>query len=229
MTAAPQDLRSPPYETVMEAYETPYTPPRMSPPTRQLLDVPLGNYYMESVGNPHPSTYHRHFAQIFSASSPRVPDARLAGYDRRSKELVDNQQPGILTSIGTVMAIPTQSAMANINRYLSAYWENFDKLYPLIHRATLTYDHDSLLSFAMAAIGTQYSYNSEARKHGVELHAYCTRTIPLTLNWTLQTLQAILLTEIFTRFRGKRTTVRLSRQFEEIYNRVSKSYLHTRN
>ncbi|KAM3072236.1 hypothetical protein ACMFMG_009052 [Clarireedia jacksonii] len=48
MTTTPQDLRSPPYETVMEAYETPYTPPRMSPPTRQLLDVPLGNYFMES-------------------------------------------------------------------------------------------------------------------------------------------------------------------------------------
>ncbi|PQE27546.1 c2h2 finger domain-containing protein [Rutstroemia sp. NJR-2017a BBW] len=203
MTAAPQDLRSPPYETGMEVYETSYTPPRMSPPTRQLLDVPVGNYYMESV-----------------ASSPRVSDARLASYDRRSKELVDNQQLGILTNIGIVMAIPTRSTMASIDQYLSAYWENFDKLYPIIHRATFTHDHDSLLSFAMAAIGTQYCYNIEARKHGVELHAYCIKTIPLALNWTLQTLQAILLTEIFIRFRGKRTTVRLSRQFIETYNRL---------
>ncbi|KAF7858650.1 hypothetical protein EAF04_009249 [Stromatinia cepivora] len=44
-----QDLRSPPYETVMESYDAPYTPPRMSPPSRQLLDVPgFGGYYMES-------------------------------------------------------------------------------------------------------------------------------------------------------------------------------------
>lgn len=41
------------------------------------------------------------------------------------------------------------------------------------------------------------------------------------LNWDLQTMQAILLTEIFTRFRGRKTNVRLSRHFEELYSRVS--------
>jgi hypothetical protein len=40
-------------------------------------------------------------------------------------------------------------------------------------------------------------------------------------NWTLQTMQAILLTEIFTRFRGRKTNVRLSRHFDALFLRVS--------
>ncbi|KAG4029432.1 hypothetical protein MFRU_016g01840 [Monilinia fructicola] len=49
MTSTTQDLRSPPYEPMMEACDATYTPPRMSPPSRQLLDVPgFGGYYMES-------------------------------------------------------------------------------------------------------------------------------------------------------------------------------------
>jgi hypothetical protein len=34
-------------------------------------------------------------------------------------------------------------------------------------------------------------------------------------------MQAILLTELFTRFRSRKTVVKTSRQFEELYNRVS--------
>jgi len=34
-------------------------------------------------------------------------------------------------------------------------------------------------------------------------------------------MQAILLTELFTRFRGRKTVVRLTRHFEALYNRVS--------
>jgi len=40
-------------------------------------------------------------------------------------------------------------------------------------------------------------------------------------SWTLQTMQAILLTEIFTRFRGRKTNVRLSRHFDALFLRVS--------
>jgi hypothetical protein len=36
-------------------------------------------------------------------------------------------------------------------------------------------------------------------------------------------MQGILLTEIFTRHRGRKTNVKLSRQFEETYSRVSLS------
>lgn len=34
-------------------------------------------------------------------------------------------------------------------------------------------------------------------------------------------MQAILLTELFQRFRSRKTVVKTSRQFEELYNRVS--------
>jgi hypothetical protein len=34
-------------------------------------------------------------------------------------------------------------------------------------------------------------------------------------------MQAILLTELFTRFRGRKTVVRLTRHFEALYSRVS--------
>ncbi|ESZ97564.1 hypothetical protein SBOR_2111 [Sclerotinia borealis F-4128] len=225
MANTTQDLRSPPYETVMQSYEAPYTPPRMSPPSRQLLDVPgFGGYYMESVGNPQTSTYNKHLAQTFLPASPsRLSNPRLAILNRRSKELVGSQQLETLTNIGTNILSPSQSATSNLDIYLSLYWINFDKLFPFIHRGTYIQNQDLLLTFAMAAIGTQYHPNSEARKHGVEFHAYCTRTIPLALDWTPQVMQAILLTEIFTRFRGKKTTTRLSRQFEELYNRLLNS------
>ncbi|KAI9642926.1 hypothetical protein NHQ30_008660 [Ciborinia camelliae] len=220
MTNAAQDLRGPPYETVMESYDAPYTPPRMSPPSRQLLDVPgFGGYYMESVGNPHTSTYNKHLAQTFPASPPRLSNPRLAILNRGSKELLGSQQLESLTNIGTIVSSPSQSATSHLDNYLSLYWNNFDKLFPFIHRGTYIQNQNLLLTFAMAAIGTQYHPNPEARKHGVEFQAYCTTSIPSALDWTLQIMQAILLSEIFTRFRGKKTSVRLSRQFEELYNR----------
>ncbi|ATZ48956.1 hypothetical protein BCIN_04g01650 [Botrytis cinerea B05.10] len=207
MANTAQDLRSPPYETMMESYDAPYTPPRMSPPSRQLLDVPaynLGGYYMESVASP-----------------SRLSDPRLAVIDRRSKELVGSQQLDTLMNIETVISSPSQPAISNLDTYLSLYWNNFDKLFPLIHRGTYIQNQNLLLTFAMAAIGTQYHTDPEARNHGVDFNAYCTNIIPVTFEWSIQIMQAILLTEIFTRFRGIKTTVRLSRQFEELYNRLS--------
>lgn len=39
-------------------------------------------------------------------------------------------------------------------------------------------------------------------------------------------MKAVLLTEVFTRFRGRRTKVRCSRRFEELYRRVSQSLIN---
>ncbi|KAK6605065.1 hypothetical protein H4I96_05647 [Botrytis cinerea] len=205
MANTAQDLRSPPYETMMESYDAPYTPPRMSPPSRQLLDVPAYNLG-DIIWN------HVPFAII---------RPRLAVIDRRSKELVGSQQLDTLMNIETVISSPSQPAISNLDTYLSLYWNNFDKLFPLIHRGTYIQNQNLLLTFAMAAIGTQYHTDPEARNHGVDFNAYCTNIIPVTFEWSIQIMQAILLTEIFTRFRGIKTTVRLSRQFEELYNRLS--------
>lgn len=42
-------------------------------------------------------------------------------------------------------------------------------------------------------------------------------------------MQAILLTEIFQRFHGKKINVRCSRQFEELYSRVSNHSRHKKS
>lgn len=136
-----------------------------------------------------------------------------------------SQQLETLTHIKTIISPPSQSAISNLEIYLSLYWENFDKLFPLIHRGTYIKNQNLLLTFAMAAIGTQYRPDPEARYHGVEFHVYCAKTILLALDWTIPVMQAVLITEIFTRFRGKKATVRLSLQFEELYSRLlARSY-----
>jgi hypothetical protein len=73
----------------------------------------------------------------------------------------------------------------------------------------------------MAAMGTQYHDTPDARQRGQELNDYCRKSIGLCLNWNLHTMQAILLTEIFTRFRGRKTNVETSHHFKELYTRVS--------
>jgi len=52
------------------------------------------------------------------------------------------------------------------------------------------------------------------------LHEYCRKNIDLCPAWSIQTMQAILLTEMFTRFRGRKAVVRCSRHFEELYGRL---------
>ncbi|EHL00086.1 hypothetical protein M7I_4169 [Glarea lozoyensis 74030] len=72
----------------------------------------------------------------------------------------------------------------------------------------------------MAAIGTQYHHTPEARIRGTEMNELCRRGIDQCPNWDLEVMQAILLTEIFSRFRGRKTTVKLSRRFEDLCHRL---------
>jgi hypothetical protein len=240
MTTTPQDLRSPPFDSMLEQYETPYSSPRMTPPTstRQLLDVPnsFGAYYMESVGTPALPTYNKPLAQIFSASPTRISDPGLAGIDRR-KDMVEPQSLGSLGTLAISSPASYQTQLAQLDGYISTYWQTFDISFPIIHRGTFDPTEDSLLSSAMAAMGTQYHDSPEARHKGVELNEYCRKSIGLVscptmqfvlianlkqcLNWNLNTMRAILLTEIFTRFRGRKTNIETSRYFEELYARVS--------
>jgi hypothetical protein len=179
-STAAQDLRSPAaFETIPEQYETaPYMSPRITSPisSHQLLDVPnaFGGYHMESVGTPALSTYRKPLAQLFSASNSRVSDSGLASIDRRPKELVECQQLGTLT-IGTAMRFH----QAQLDTYLSTYWRLFDPLIPIIHRGTFDSYEDNLLSSAMAAIGTQFHDDAQARQQGVELHDFCKKSIDL--------------------------------------------------
>ncbi|KAF4637838.1 hypothetical protein G7Y89_g252 [Cudoniella acicularis] len=220
--STPQDMRSPPFETILEQYETPYTSPRISPPTSQsqLLDVPnaFGGYYsMESVGTPTLSTYIKPMSQVFSASPSRVSDPGLAVINAPR----EREQLGALhTSMALASKLPQQP---QLDAYLNSYWQYFHPLFPIIHRPTFNSADDPLLCSAMVAIGTQYHNTPEARTKGSELNESCRRHTDEYTTWELPIMQAILLTEVFSRFRGRKTQVRLSRQFENLYDRLFNS------
>ena len=206
----------------------------------QLLDVPsssYGNFFMETVGTPALSTYiSKPLAQHFPACPSRTSNPGL-DILRGKKDLVESHHLSTFP-INTTSAF--QQSQPQLDIYIASYWQSFNNFFRIVHRPTFDLvDHD-LLKFAMAAIGTQYHDSNEARAKGIELNDYCKKNIDLVslqglstgddfadystvkcLNWDLQTMQAILLTEIFTRFRGRKPNVRLSRHFEELYSRVS--------
>ncbi|KAH6674073.1 hypothetical protein B0J14DRAFT_653390 [Halenospora varia] len=218
LSTTPQDMRSPPFDAMLEQYEqTAFTSPRISTPNApqsQLLDVPgYGGYYMESVGTPTLSTYTKPISQVFPASPSRVSNTRLAGIDAtRAKEQL------ALHSIPATMS--EYLPQPQLETYLDSYFEHFHPLFPIIHRPTFNPADGSLLSTAVAAIGTQYHDTVEARQKGSELNESCRKNIAMCTSWSLPIMQAILLTEFFTRFRGRKTQVTLSRQFESLYRRL---------
>lgn len=179
IATTPQDLRSPPFDpSILDQYETPYTSPRMTPPSRsQLLDVPnsYGGYaYMESVGTPALSTYKRTVAQLLAASPSRASSAGLASINApRAKT-----QLGRINSNTSLMS--THQAQPQLDTYLTSYWQRFHPSFPIVHRPTLNPTEDNhLITYAMAAIGTQYHNIPEARTLGFELNEHCRRSIDI--------------------------------------------------
>lgn len=173
-----QDIRAPPFESILEQYDTPYMSPRMTPPSRshQLLDVPgtsFGGIYVESVGTPALSTYIKPLAQSFPASAPRMSDSGLASAARRPKEMLLE----LFTIDTTTMSM--SGAQPQLDVYLSSYWKFFHPLFPIIHRPTFEHAEDDLLRIAIAAIGTQYHDTPEARTKGSELNEACKKGIDL--------------------------------------------------
>ncbi|TVY45046.1 hypothetical protein LOCC1_G004243 [Lachnellula occidentalis] len=223
ITATPQDVRSPPFDpSILDQYETSYTSPRMTPPSRnQLLDVPssYGEYtYMESVGTPALSTYNKAVAQLTSASPSRISNAGLASINTpRAKT-----QLGRINADSTIMT--NCLVQPHLDTYLISYWQHFHLLFPIVHRPNfISNEENHLLTSAMAAIGSQYHNTPEARKAGSDLNELCRKSFDLCPTWNLQTMQAILLTEIFTLFRGRKPIVRLSKPFEALYRRLLES------
>ncbi|TVY82717.1 Zinc finger protein [Lachnellula suecica] len=222
ITSTPQDLRSPPFDPpILDQYETPYTSPRMTPPSRnQLLDVPnsYGGYYMESVGTPALSTYVKPTAQLSPASSSRVSDTGLASINAPRVVKAQLGRLNATTSLTSNYQTPPQP---QLDIYITSYWQHFHILFPILHRPTFSRTEDNqLLSSALAAIGTQYHNTPEARTTGSELNELCRKAIEICPVWNFQTMQAIILTELFTLFRGRKTIVRLSKPFEELYRRL---------
>lgn len=159
----PQDLHSPPLDAFLDQYEA-----HISPRTTHMhLDVPspYRRYNMESVGTPTLSTNSKPISQVFPASSSRVSNPRLAGINApREDELA------VFSSTSTTIPEPQTPSL---DPYIDSYWQNFHPLLPFVHRPTYDTVEGSLLTSAIAAIGTQYHNTPEARVRGTELNEFC--------------------------------------------------------
>ena len=183
IVTATQEMRSPPaFDAMLEHYETPYSSPRMTPPTStpQLLDVPntFGTHYMDSVGTPALPTYNKSMSQFLLACPLQLSDPELASMDGQ-KDMVEQQSLGSLGTMTMSLPISYQTQLAQLDSYIISYWQSFDYKLPIIHRGTFDATEDRLLSSAMAALGTQYKNSPEARQRGVELNDYCRKSIGL--------------------------------------------------
>ncbi|KAI3394682.1 hypothetical protein diail_2429 [Diaporthe ilicicola] len=130
------------------------------------------------------------------------------------------------TSVVTNLGRSVRNSIAS---YLDVYWDKFHGLYPFIHRGTVESAGEDALKCAMAAIATQYLDNKDDRIRGNQLHEYAWQEAKRYTQytqysqWNLQIKQAILLCELFSRFRGRKASVRPSKLFENLYLRVSGS------
>jgi hypothetical protein len=158
------------FDSSLEKYGMPHMSPRITPPSlsRQPdIPIPFGGDYMESVGTPALTTYGRPLAQDFSASTSQESDPRLGGADIKRKEWTEPRLGTLYMSARMVHSAPLDDP------YMSSYWEHFDRLFPIVHRGTFDTTENSLLSSAMAAIGTQYYNTTDARRKGIELNHLC--------------------------------------------------------
>ncbi|KAG9247981.1 hypothetical protein BJ878DRAFT_552490 [Calycina marina] len=169
---------------------------------------------LSAVGISTLPTFTKSPAQSFPASLSRNAEAEMVENMRRQKMVSSHQ------STASTMNSSYPHQIYGLELYIDTYWESFHQMYPIIHRGTFSPSEDSLLSSAMAAIGTQYHSSAAARQKGMELNEHCRKRIEHCTRWTFRTMQAILLTEMFARFRGRKTQVQLSRQFDEVYNRL---------
>ncbi|KAL1865666.1 hypothetical protein Daus18300_007042 [Diaporthe australafricana] len=126
----------------------------------------------------------------------------------------------------TVVTHLSRVVRNSIASYLDVYWDKVHVLYPFIHRGTVEGAGEDALKCAMAAIATQYLNNKEDRIRGNQLHEYAWQEAKRYTQytqysqWALQIKQAILLCELFSRFRGRKASVRPSKLFENLYSRV---------
>ncbi|KAM0591790.1 hypothetical protein ACHAP6_002067 [Verticillium nonalfalfae] len=117
---------------------------------------------------------------------------------------------------------PPASAYRAIPYYIEVYWDKFHHLFPIVHRRTFeeALEQCDLLRCAMAAVATQYLTSKEDRIRGNQLHEYAWQQARRSLHWSVSVMQAILLCELFARFRGRKAAIRPSKEFEDVYQRV---------
>ncbi|KAK4240204.1 hypothetical protein C8A03DRAFT_31679 [Achaetomium macrosporum] len=132
-------------------------------------------------------------------------------------------------AMGGACAMATRSSItiplpgpvrAAIPRYLEIYWAQIDPVLPLVHRQLFEAAPEDVLRCAMAAVATQQLNSREDRNRGNQLHEFAWQEVKRMAQWSLQTMQAILLCEYFARFRGRKAVTRPSKPFESLYSRA---------
>ncbi|KAI2623800.1 hypothetical protein GGS21DRAFT_533404 [Xylaria nigripes] len=117
--------------------------------------------------------------------------------------------------------VSSAAALNAIPRYLDAYWKRFDTFYPVIHRRNSETSADPVLRSAMAALGSQLLPSKEDRINSQALYDFASQEAGHYSRWNVQVMQAILLCEVYARFRGSRALSRPSEPFQSLYSRVA--------
>lgn len=131
--------------------------------------------------------------------------------------------------------------------YLEVYWNKVHPMYPIIHRHTFEKaleamsDSTDVLQCAMAAVATQFLGHEDHRINGSQLHFHAACKLKVVSgeafrffmdktdekqasgadHWPIETMQAILLSEYYMRFRGRDKEAFLTSDlFKLLYQKV---------
>ncbi|KAH7551898.1 hypothetical protein BM1_09532 [Bipolaris maydis] len=125
-----------------------------------------------------------------------------------------------------------QYGMASIdNTYpfeqcLDCYWRLFHPTFPVVHRST-SVNSSPMLHAAMAAIGGQYSHDTNIKKQSRDLHDRCVKLLEvrdretMTESDRLCDFQAIFLLEVLSQYRARRAGNALSPRFGKVYHKAA--------
>ncbi|OTB07070.1 hypothetical protein M426DRAFT_93805 [Hypoxylon sp. CI-4A] len=178
-------------------------------------------YTYSSVRSPTPTTISlsaQSAENLVTLAAPApIPGAASTGSRQKGPTVLLGVQG---TSLLTANSLSPQVRSA-IPKYLNLYWDRFDALLPLVHRRSVKPAAGEVLCCAMAAIGTQYLQGREDRIRGNELHEFAWREIKTCTQWNLPIMQAILLCELYARFRGRSAARAPSEQFQSLYSRMA--------
>ncbi|EGX88371.1 C2H2 finger domain protein, putative [Cordyceps militaris CM01] len=125
----------------------------------------------------------------------------------------------------------SQSVREAVPVYLEVYWNKVHPMYPIIHRSIFEKAIENaseaidILQCAMAAVATQFLGHEDHRSNGSQLHFHAVCKLKVASNtdsWPIETMQAILLSEYYMRFRGRdKDAFQASDLFRSLYEKAN--------
>ncbi|GJC98157.1 C2H2 finger domain-containing protein [Colletotrichum higginsianum] len=223
-------------------YQYPTSPQLSDPQTYQMLGISSMSTYPDEQTVFDPHQQQSRFSHTVRSLSPPVTSASAQSSETLvtpSTALPSDRMMNSLACMGRQkevalgllaapalmqgsLPLPPANVCQAIPAYLDVYWEKCHHAFPIIHRRTFeaAAEHVDVLRCAMAALATQHLSTKEDRIRGNQLHEYAWQQSRRFLQWDVPVMQAILLCELFSRFRGRRAAIRPSKEFESIYSRV---------